>query len=727
MSIAITARLQLVQHFDTTSSITIADLSAGVLDNIKLIYRLSDTGGYQAWTKDGGKAFPALEYGKGYLFVSEDDATFPYTVNSDTENFPAEISISTSPAIVRYVGDSLDLSDTANIANFSQIYKISNGQYSAWSKVGGKAFTTLDDGETYLVISEDSATFPYTFSTITAANNLHFLQNRHVRKVNSKTGTLKDSVFISTNTYSAIHVDSVTGIIYVGDSGDLVVIKRDSSKVTRRVNLAQYGLYNPTTIFTQAGKIYVGSIQSSIICELDETTYDVVAYDVNDRVGEQLDSISGVSSFVLAGDQIYVCPASKTYSVLLENIKTIVPDDTLPNFTSENSTDENLYLSFSDNLKYTAIVEPSPPQDPPSVILSVYEISSGSLVRVGDPKVMNNRMGIEFGSIVKISNDGTTVLVAAPKLNTSSVSNGAIFVYNYVGGVWSETENLPSVINYELFPRNISLSTDGSWVAASSSLHSVNNSVEENHGIVRIYKNTSTTSARTYSLSNTIVGLDTDSKLGEEISLSGSGSVLAVSNESRSSINIYKLNNSNPSSPVWTLHYTISPPSGYSVNNFDLNYNGNSIAASYSGDYGPIYVYEDDGSSWVINKSVISSSSAQYRAGGPISIKDDGNKVCTISQVNGKKYTTTYTYDSLNNTWEPVYSDEYPSNHVFHTIFTNPEIDSFAHAYKGRITFVSSPNSSLFSSISVAGFLVNNFGTQRIIEPKTYVEWKKEQ
>ncbi len=726
MSIAISSRIQLVQHFDTTSSITIANLPAGILANIKQIYRISDTGAYQAWTKDGGKAFPALEYGKGYLFVSEDDATFPYTVNSDTENFPSDITVSVSPAIVRYVGDQVDLTNTANITNFKQIYKIANGQYSVWNKVGGKAFSTLDDGETYLIVSDDGVTFPYTFSTITAANNLHFLQNRHVRKVNSKTGTLEESVFISTNTYSAIHVDSVTGIIYVGDSGDLVVIKRDSSKVTRRVNLAQYGLYNPTTIFTQAGKIYVGSSQSSIICELDETTYDVVAYDVNDRVGEELDSVSGVSSFVLAGDQIYVCPAGKTYSVLLENIKTIVSDDTLPNFTSENSTDENLYLSFSDNLKYTATIEPSPPQDPPSVILSVYEISSGSLVRVGDPKVMNNRVGIDFGVIVKISNDGTTVLVAAPKLNTSTVNNGAIFVYNYVGGVWSETENLPSVINYELFPQNISLSTDGSWVAASSSLHSVNDLVEENHGIVRIYKNTSTTSARTYSLSNTIVGPNTDSKLGEEISLSGSGSVLAVSNESRSSINIYKLNNSNPSSPVWTLHYTVSPPSGYSVNNFDLNYNGNSIAVSYSGDYGPIYVYEDDGSSWVINKSVISSSSAQYSAGGPISIKDDGNKVCTISQVNGKKYTTTYTYDSLNNNWEPVYSDEYSSNHVFHTIFTNPEIDSFAHAYKGRITFVSSNNSSSFSSISVAGFVVANDGTQRIIDPTTYVEWKKE-
>lgn len=733
MSIAISSRIQLVQHFDTASSITIANLSAGILANIKQIYRISDTGAYQAWTKDGGKAFPALEYGKGYLFVSEDNATLPYTVSSDTENFPSDITVSVSPAIVRYVGDQVDLTNTANITNFKQIYKISNGQYSVWNKVGGKAFSTLDDGETYLIVSDDGVTFPYTFSTITTANNIHFLQSRSVRKINSKTGTLEDSVFLSTNTYSAIYTDSVTGKTYVGDSQGLIIINNGSFKVIRRVNLLQYGLLNPTTIFTQSGKIYVGSIQSNIICELDETTYDVVAYNVNDRVGEELDTINGVSSFVLASNQIYVCPANKNYTVLLEDIKTIVPDNTLPDFTSENSTDEHLYLGLSDNLKYVATVEPPAPESAiatNNIILSVHEISSGTLMGVGDPLILEGKFNIGFGAIVKISNDGTTVLIAAPEFNTASVNNGAVFVYNYNGSAWSETQSLPSSINYEKFPQDISLSTDGSCLVASSSLHGVNNAVEENHGIVRIYKNTSSNSVRSYTLSNTIVGANDDSALGRNISLSGSGVVLAVSNKSPSSINIYKLDNSTPSSPVWTLHHTISPPSSYTVNKFDLNYNGNSIAVSYSGDYSPIYVYEDDGSSWVRNKPVISSSSVSYHAGGSVSIKDDGNKICTISQVNGKKYTTTYTYDSLDDDWAAVYSDEYFSSHVYNTIFTNAEVDSFAHAYKKRIVFVSSGNTGSSSSFSLAGFIVNNSGaptTHRIIEPKTYIKWEKEQ
>ena len=172
-------------------------------------------------------------------------------------------------------------------------------------------------------------------------------------------------------------------------------------------------------------------MKSNIICELDETTYDVVAYDVNDRVGEELDTINGVSSFVLASSQIYVCPANKTYAVLLENVKTIIPDNTLPDFTSENSTDEHLYSGLSGNLKYVATVEPPAPAsaiDSNNIILSVYEISSGALVRVGDPLILEGKFNIAFGVIVKISNDGTTVLIAAPDFNTASVNNSGLIL-----------------------------------------------------------------------------------------------------------------------------------------------------------------------------------------------------------------------------------------------------------------------------------------------------------
>ena len=57
MSLTISSSIQLVQYFDTTASIAIASLPANILANIKQIYRLSSTGSYEAWTKDGGKAF----------------------------------------------------------------------------------------------------------------------------------------------------------------------------------------------------------------------------------------------------------------------------------------------------------------------------------------------------------------------------------------------------------------------------------------------------------------------------------------------------------------------------------------------------------------------------------------------------------------------------------------------------------------------------------------------
>lgn len=728
MSVSISSSIQLVQYFGTTSSITIADLPSSVLSNLKQIYRLSDTGGYQSWTKDGGKAFPALEYGKGYLFVSEDNATFPYVVNSDTENFPAEISITTSPAIVRYVGDSLDLSNTANTTNFQQIYKITNGQYSSWNKVGGKAFTTLDDGETYLVISEDSATFPYTFSTITAANNLHFLQNRHVRKVNSKTGTLEESVYIATNTYTGIHVDSVSGRTYVGDRRDLMVINHGSDKITRRLDLNQYGLYNITTIFSDSSKIYAASASSSILCVIDAETYDVVAYDVNDRVGiDPDDTISGVSSFSVVDDQIYVCPIGKNYAIVLEDIKELVDDVTLPNFESDNNDDSLLYVGFSDDLSRVATVEPEGDE----LKLSAFHVSDGALRRIGNPLSISGKNSTGFGSIIKISNDGTTIIVGAYKTNTSGINNGAAFVYNYNGSSWSETQGLFAGGNYDYFPDQLSMSTDGTWIIASAHLYSTNNEISENHGIVKIYKNTSSNaSVREYTTSNTLEGSTTTTGLGKYAVLSGAGSVLAVSTQDPSAVKIYKLDNTTPSAPVWNLHDTIDTPTGRTVTSLDLNYNGDYIAISYSGDNGPVYVYEDDGSSWVRNKAIISSSAAPYSAGSSVSISNDGNRVCGISNINNKKYSTLYTYDSTNDDWDKIDSEDYPSTYSYNALFTNDDLDSFAHAYKIRTQFVSSGGPVQVVGGVLGSFALANsspFSTVDVVLAKTHVEWKKEQ
>ncbi len=732
MSIAISSRIQLVQHFDTTSSITIANLSAGILANIKQIYRISDTGAYQAWTKDGGKAFPALEYGKGYLFVSEDDATFPYTVNSDTENFPSDITVSVSPAIVRYVGDQVDLTNTANITNFKQIYKIANGQYSVWNKVGGKAFSTLDDGETYLIVSDDGVTFPYTFSTITAANNLHFLQDRHIRKVNSKTGTLEESVYIATDTYTGIHVDSVSGRTYVGDRRDLMVINHGSDKITRRIDLNQYGLYNITTIFSDSNKIYAASVSSNIFCVIDAETYEVVAYDVNDRVGtDPNDTISGVSSFSVVENQIYVCPVGKNYAIVLEEIKELVDDVTLPNFSSSNNSDSLLYIGFSDDLSRVVTVEPENNSvSNGSFKLSAFHVSNGALRRIGNPLSITGKNSTGFGSTIKISNDGTTIIVGAYKSSTSGINNGAAFVYNYDGSSWSETQGLFAGGNYDYFPDQLSMSTDGTWVIASAYRYSTNNEISENHGIVKIYKNTSSNaSVREYTTSNTLEGLTTNTGLGKYAVLSGTGSVLAVSTQDPSSVKIYKLDNTTPSAPVWNLHETIDTPTGRAVTSLDLNYNGDYIAISYSGDNGPIYVYEDDGSSWVSNKAIISASAAPYTAGSSVSISNDGNKVCGISNINSNRYSTLYSYDSLNNNWDKIDSERYGSGYSYNALFTNNDLDSFAHAYKIRTQFVSSGGPVQFSSGPSAFFLdsSSSFSTVERVLSLTYVEWKKEQ
>jgi hypothetical protein len=248
MSLEINSKIQLTQYFGSSNSVTIANIPN--IANVKQIYKLVD-GNYRAWNQDGSKAFPTIDYGEGYLIVSEDSAPSSYVLIDDTESLPSTIEINASINIVRYVGPTVDLSDPENITNFKQIYKLVDGNYRAWNKDGSKAFPTLDDGETYLILSEN-VSFPYLFSSISDPDYLLRPSPNGIEKINLRSFSVESIIDILSGVDEyAFSLYPERGKAYVASSVDgtgISVIDLDTSKLICHIltpaaikNINRYG------------------------------------------------------------------------------------------------------------------------------------------------------------------------------------------------------------------------------------------------------------------------------------------------------------------------------------------------------------------------------------------------------------------------------------------------------------------------------------------------------
>lgn len=282
MSIVISSQIQLIQYFGEVA-VNIADI--GNISSVDTIYRVSG-GAYQAWIngQPEASAFSTLDPGDGYLIISN---TSSYTLDDgqNTESFPDATFITQPIEIRRHFGGSVDLDATTH--NYKQIYKITDGAYSVWIQDSpANGFSTLENGETYLIFSLDSLTsedYPYAFSTISQGEKVYITNydNNSVDILDLSSKSLSGSI---TGLYypTDIIVDSVKGLAYVAElsARTVAVIDLTTNTLKKRIPLNSKYDIAPDKLYKddESNLLYAMSSYVSQIAIIDLTTDQVEDY-----------------------------------------------------------------------------------------------------------------------------------------------------------------------------------------------------------------------------------------------------------------------------------------------------------------------------------------------------------------------------------------------------------------------------------------------------------------
>ncbi|NPA35407.1 MAG: T9SS type A sorting domain-containing protein [Chlorobi bacterium] len=126
------------------------------------------------------------------------------------------------------------------------------------------------------------------------------------------------------------------------------------------------------------------------------------------------------------------------------------------------------------------------------------------------------------GTSVSISSDGNTVALTSPVEQTPKV-----FVYSFDGSSWTQLgDDIPGGYNNYFYSHTVSINSDGSIVAVGSPTEDPDND-DSNKGQVCVYEFDSTNKIWTQ-VSNTIKGESASDGLGNSVSISNDGSIVAA-------------------------------------------------------------------------------------------------------------------------------------------------------------------------------------------------------
>jgi len=219
-------------------------------------------------------------------------------------------------------------------------------------------------------------------------------------------------------------------------------------------------------------------------------------------------------------------------------------------------------------------------------------------------KASNTGISDQFGGSVSLSGDANTLAVGAINEDTTASNSGAVYVFLQNNGVWSQEALLKSsnAESSDRFGTYVSLSDDGSVLAASAEYEDSNGSGESNNdetdsGAVYMFTNTTGTwaqSAYVKASNPGVANISPGDNFGRTLSLSGDGSTLAVG--------------------AWAER-----SNGTGVNSDTQNNNQQHQA-------GAVYVFDANGSAWsqvAYIKASISSHALWF--GRSVALSDDGN------------------------------------------------------------------------------------------------------
>lgn len=240
------------------------------------------------------------------------------------------------------------------------------------------------------------------------------------------------------------------------------------------------------------------------------------------------------------------------------------------------------------------------------------------------------------GTAVDLSADGTTVALGAPNTQVSPSTSfiGNVEIYQLQGNTWvqkgTDINGDGSVIK---FGQSVSLSDDGSIVAIGQTGDPANINVSQ-LGRVKVYQFVNNQWTQ---IGNTILGQAERDEFGWKVSLSASGTILAISSASSNVVVVYQLIGN-----VWTqigdalLGENTGDRFGYSIG---LTKDGSKLVVGARWNStdgfrrGRGYVFRNQGGNWQQIDNAIVGIADNDSNGFSIAISQDGSRVA-IGAIN---------------------------------------------------------------------------------------------
>lgn len=239
----------------------------------------------------------------------------------------------------------------------------------------------------------------------------------------------------------------------------------------------------------------------------------------------------------------------------------------------------------------------------------------------------------EAGKSVDLSADGSVVAFGAPNTTVNGVFfAGKVKVFVNQNNTWvqkgGDINGDGSIVK---FGSSVSLSDDGNIIAIGQSGDPINNNPAD-VGRVKIYQFTGN---QWVQLGNTIFEPGSRGEFGLRVSLSASGTVLAIGSFSRSEVQVFELTNG-----VWTQigNTLIGNGAGDSFGfSLSLSSSGSHLAVGArfinlnNNQPGSAYIFQRQGNNWVLFGNPIVGVAPGNQAGFSVAISQNGSKVAVGS------------------------------------------------------------------------------------------------
>lgn len=314
------------------------------------------------------------------------------------------------------------------------------------------------------------------------------------------------------------------------------------------------------------------------------------------------------------------------------------------------------------------------------------------------------------GTSVDLSGDGTTVAFGAPNTVVSPFTSftGNVEVYQLQGNTWvqkgGDINGDGSIIK---FGQSVSLSDDGNIVAIGQTGDPSNINVSQ-IGKVKVYQFVNNQWTQ---IGNTILGQAERDEFGWRVSLSASGTILAISSATSNVVVVYQLNGG-----VWTqignALFGENPGDrfGYSIG---LTKDGTRLAVGARWNStdgfrrGRAYVFRNQGGNWQQIDNAMVGIANEDSNGFSIAISQDGSRVAVGAINNDSAGNNAGQVRAFENT--SLSTTDFETNTI--AFFPNPAKDVVNFSSKDRIEDVTIYNllgqKILFQKVNAEEFTID--------------------